>query len=313
MFARLIAEGRLGPTVGITCRGKTDGAGAQAAAAIAAMAIARFAGCRYRHTPFARMSHAEGAPEDWAGQWETFLNLGDGEIPVSPDAELVALHAAIEHPEAYAGRPIVVFEHWFGLPRKIGPIREALREDLRAKYWRSPKAAIASHLAPPGFTAAIHLRRGDVSATRHAGRYVKDEVALRQIARLKKAIASFGRTLTINLYSEGTAADFRDFAAAGCNLHISGDAFETFHNMVTADILMIAPSSFSHLAALLSDGLVLDHQAHSSPFSGWLRRQRDGDISIKRLRRGLLDQVSWWDRAGYRVRRCWQQTSPIRR
>ncbi len=45
-LAPMIAAGRLGPDVGVTCRGKRDGAGAQAMAAISAMAMARFLNCQ---------------------------------------------------------------------------------------------------------------------------------------------------------------------------------------------------------------------------------------------------------------------------
>jgi hypothetical protein len=301
-FRRLVAQGQLGPSVAITCRGRTDGAGSQSMAVICAMAVARLAGCQYQHTAFVSMAHDGGSREDWARRWEAFLNLGDGEAPVPQSAELVPLSAAVANAAAYAGRPIVVFGGWFSQPREIRPILESLRAALRAKYWRSPKDAIPSHRAPSGLTAAIHLRRGDVSASRNARRFVGDDLVLRQIERLRQAVAPLGRTLTINLYSEGRAEDFRAFADAGCNLHVSEDAFEAFHNMVTADILMIAPSTFSRVAALLSRGIVLDRQPVSPPFSGWLRRRADGDISIKRLRRSLLDRMGWLEWVGYRAR-----------
>ena len=304
ILARLIAGGRLGPDVGVTCRGKTDGAGAQAMAAISAMAMARLVGGHYRHTPFESMSHAEGTREDWARRWEAFLNLGDGETLVPDGAELVRLSTAVRHPEAYAGRPIVIFERVFGMPREDRRrIKAQLRDELRAKYWRSPKTAIPSHRAPSGLTAAVHLRRGDVSETRNVERYTSNTVALRQIARLREAVAPFGRTLTINLYSEGTVAEFRAFADAGCILHVSEDAFESFHNMVTADILVCAPSTFSSVAGLLSRGIVLDYRPRTPGFSNWVSRRGNGDISIKRLRQALLAQSGWLERCAFHIRR----------
>ena len=305
MLARLIAEGRLGPDVGVTCQGREDGAGAQAMGAISAMAVARSAGCKYRHTPFKSVAHAEGAREEWARRWESFFNLGDGEASVPDDADLVPLSVAVLNPDAYAGRPIVIVEQVFGLPQELdAPVRDALRGALRAKYWSGGKSAIPSHRGPAGcFTAAFHLRRGDVDRTRNANRYVGDTAALRQIARLQEAVAPFDRTLTINLYSEGSAADFGAFADAGCNLHISADAFETFHNMVTADILMIAPSTFSRLAGLLSHGIVVGDRRRSFQLSGWLRRRATGDMPIKSLRRALLHRMGWLERQSYHARR----------
>ncbi|HET6620884.1 MAG TPA: hypothetical protein VFG64_13170 [Dongiaceae bacterium] len=313
ILARLIAEGRLGPDIGVACRGKVDGAGAQAMAKISAMAVAKFAGCRYFHAPFTSMSHAAGDRQDWAGRWEAFLDLGAGERPVPEDAEPVPLAAAVQDPALYAGRPVVIVERMFHLPEAAGwRIRDGLRDALRAKYWGSPKAAIPSHRAPAGLTAAIHLRRGDVNPSSHAERYVRNEVVLRHIARLREAIVPFGRPLTINLYSEGAAEDFRAFADAGCNLHIGADTFETFHNMVTADILMSATSMFSYLAGLLSRGVVLDHRGRAPELANWLHRRPDGSIPVKRLRRALLERVGWVEQARYRVR-LWRRRWTERR
>jgi hypothetical protein len=305
LLARLVAEGRLGPGIGVTARGRKDGAGAQAMAILSAMAMARFVGCSYLHSPFASVAHAEGTPQDWARRWESFLNFGDGEALVPTDAELVPMSVALHDPDAYRGRPIVIVEPVFDLSGEVGvAIRDGLRGALRAKYWRSPKAAIPSHRAPQGLTAAVHLRRGDVSLTRNANRYAHDEVVLRQIARLRDAVAPFGRMLTVNLYSQGSVEDFRAFTDAGCILHVSEDTFESFHNMVTADILVNATSTFSYVAGLLSRGIVLDHR-RAPGFSNWVSRRGNGDISIKRVRQALLARSGWLERCAFRIRRRW--------
>jgi hypothetical protein len=305
-LARLIAEGRIAPDVAVTCCDRFDGAGAQARGIISAMVLARFAGCRYVHTPFTTVDHAIGAGRTvWARRWEQFFNLGDGETPIPDDAELVRLAALVRDPDAYAGRRIVIGECLFGLAKhKAVPIRDALRDELRAKYWRSPKASIRSHRAARGFTAAVHLRRGDVTAARHPALHVPHDVALRQVLRLRAALAAFGQRATINFYSEGAPDDFRAFAAAGCTLHIGEDPFETFHNMVTADILMAWRSSFSEIAALLSRSVVLHRDAEPSKLSNHLRRHPNGDIRINRLRRALIDRMSWPQRLIHRARRC---------
>lgn len=308
MLARLIAEGRISRDIGVTARGKADGAGAQALAVVSAMVLARFAGCRYVHSPFASMAHAPGEPADWAQRWERFLNFGDGEARAPGDATFVPIAAALADPAACGGQSVVIAGRLFALPeRKVAAVREGLRGELRAKYRRSPKAGIPSHRAASGLTAAVHLRRGDVNNTRHARRHVGDAAMLRAIARLQTAVTPLGQKLTINLYSEGSAEDFGAFAALGCRLHISADPFESFHNMVTADILMIAPSSFSRLAGLLSGGVVLDHRTHSAGLSNWLRRRRNGDIPVRRIRRALIARMSRAERWRCRIRRWWRR------
>jgi hypothetical protein len=311
-FARLVAARRLHPETAVTCRGRGDGAGQQAIAVVSAMMLARYAGCRYVHAPFVSMSHAEGSREQWAARWERFFNLGDGEAPIPADAELVGLSAIVADPAAYASRPVVVAEPLVHLPHEAAiEVGEALRADLRARYWRSPKDKIASHRAARGLTVAIHLRRGDVSPQRNRHLYVPDAMMLRQIARVRRALAPFGGPLAFNLYSEGDAADFRAFAEVGCALHIGGDPFETLHNMVTADVLVGTPSNFSYIAGLLSRGIMLDARPHKVPLQDWVRRNGKRDIPIRQLRRAMAQRLSWPERCAYRLRLWWRRLTRV--
>jgi hypothetical protein len=145
-----------------------------------------------------------------------------------------------------------------------------------------------------------------VSESTHLGRYVSEAVTLHQIQRIRRALAPFGWPQTFNLYSEGSRRDFQLFTEAGCNLHLSEDAFESFHNMVIADVLMTAPSTFSQVAGLLSTGLVLDCSTRSRRLSNHLQRNANRDISIKRIRRALLERTSWLERCAHFVRKHWQ-------
>jgi hypothetical protein len=304
-LAGLIADGRLSTDIAVTCRGRKDGAGQQAIAVIGAMMLARFAGCRYLHSPFVSIAHATGSKEAWAARWEAFLNLGEGETLVPEDAKLVPLSTAVATPDMYKDQPLVLHQSLFVLPHAVvAQVGEATRAALRTRYWHHAKTAIPSHRAADGLTAAVHLRRGDVSATVNSRRHVPDEVVLRDIARLRKAVEQAGQTLTVNLYSEGDVRDFGAFAVAGCKLHISEDPFEDLHNMMTADILLKGRSNFSYLAALLSNGIVVDHGRLAPPFVDWLTRRADGSISIERLRGALVARMSWSQRLVHRARRC---------
>ncbi|MEZ5832642.1 MAG: hypothetical protein R3D05_15820 [Dongiaceae bacterium] len=304
-LARLIGEGRLSREIGVTRHGRRDGVGMQAMTTIAAMAVARFAGCRYFHSPFTSMEHAQGPAKEWAQRWEQFLNFGDGESPVPKHAELVQLSEIVENASAYADRPVIIAEKGFNLPPAVGvPIRETLRSELRKRYWRSSKSAVPSHRGPAnGLTVAIHVRRGDVNPITPRGRYVRDELVLRRIEQVKKALAPFGRRTKLNLYSEGRPEDFGAFAQAGCHLHISEDAIETFHNMVTADVLVDACSGFSYLAGFLSEGIVVDHRRRAPRYKNWIGRRKNGSVSTRRLRRLLIRRMSWYERCIYQIRR----------
>jgi len=305
-LASLIAQGRVARDIAFTCGGRRDGAGAQAMAIIECMALARHFGCRYLHTPFATLAHAPGTPEDWALQWERFLNLGAGETAVPADAELITLADLVRDPEAHRGRPVVVAQRLFYPPKKpLAPVIDALRTDLRGRYGHSDKSRIPLHRGPPeSTTVAVHLRRGDVTETSTSQRFVADEAVLDTITRLRKAVAPLGRTLHINLYSQGAKEQFRAFADSGCHLRIDIDPFETFHNLVAADILVAGKSKFSRLAGLLSDGIVISAERHNTRLANWQRRRKDGQLSMSRLQRALLAKAGWLERMVFQAR-CW--------
>ena len=305
MLARLHAHGGIGPNIAFTCYGKTDGIGSQAMAKIMAMTLARHFGRRYLHAPFASIEHAPDSPTVWAVEWERFLNLGEGEERLPADAEFIHVPALLNAPEAYRDRPVVVGERMFHPDRRhVAPVLEALRRDLRARYWMTDKSRIPLRRGPSGsLTIAIHLRRGDIMPGNRFGRYEPDDAALRAVRRLLRAVAPLGRPLTINLYSEGEAEQFRAFADLGCQLHISTDAFESLHNLAAADVLLMGRSSFSMLAGLLSTGLVITPHPRPPRLGNWVQRSKSGELSIRRVRQALLAKAGWRDIVLYQARR----------
>jgi len=72
----------------------------------------------------------------------------------------------------------------------------------------------------------------------------------------------------INVYSEGEKEDFKELLEIA-NLRLDADVFETFYNLVQADILIMAKSSFSYCAALLSRGIIIYEPFWHPPLNDW--------------------------------------------
>ena len=299
------------PPLSITVASRVDGAGAQALGIVSAMLWAKGVGARYLHTPFSRMDHAVGGTrEDWARRWETFLNLGHSETPAPPDARLVSLEEFLRDPAAGTRPGAVVAArafHWRKF-QTAGALR-TLRSPLRAKYRAARKSRIPLHRGPPGaLTVAIHVRRGDITLEHPRRRqfYTHDEPILNAIRSVRAIAVALDRPVRINLYSEGPPEMFAAFAAAGCELHLDGDAFEAFHNLVRADILVQAKSSFSYIAGLISTGLVLHEPYVGStgktfyrPAPGWIVRDAAGAFDTQAVHALLAAQpeqrgIGWW-------------------
>lgn len=301
------------PPLSITCRGRVDGGGAQALAVLSALLWAEATGCRYLHTPFASVGHAVGSRQAWAAKWEAFLNLGLGETPVPVDARIISVEEFLRDPAARAEPGIVLASedfhyHSFQTPTAL----ERLRPAFRAKYHAADKSSFTLHRGPSdALVVAVHVRRGDVTAD-HPQRkqfYTSDDVNLRTIELVRSVAAVRGRRVDVHIFSEGPAEMFSAFAAADCRLHLDGDALEAFHNLVSADILVQAKSSFSYMAGLLSTGVVLHHRYFYQRAPGWIMRDKAGAFQGKELLRALPPKSSqrrakpWYRRPFRRLRR----------
>jgi hypothetical protein len=79
------------------------------------------------------------------------------------------------------------------------------------------------------------------------------------------------RNIMFHVYSQGHINNFREFSNYNnVKLYLNYDVFETFKALVAADILVISPSSFSYVAALISDGEVYYKKFWHNPRKNWI-------------------------------------------
>ena len=78
------------------------------------------------------------------------------------------------------------------------------------------------------------------------------------------------KQLLFHIYSQGDKNQFEDFNNDDVELYLNYDVIETFMGMVTAEKLIISPSSFSYVAALLSDGEIYYKPFWHNPKKNWI-------------------------------------------
>jgi hypothetical protein len=281
----LMAERRPELGIQITCTGRTDGAGGQALSVISALAFADNHNCRYVHSPFRWIAHIEGDSAAWTRRWEEFFGFGHGEAPLPRDAEIVPIRRfvrLVRRDPGYRSDPrTIVQSHGFGYREFSARDISRLTPKLRAKYYSSDKSAIPVHRKDGAINVAVHVRRGDV--TEGFFRYMPDAPILAAIAQLRAILEQTGRAAIFNIFSEGSPDQFAPYSEAGCVLHLSTDTFETFHNLVAADILVPAHSAFSRTAALLSEGVIVAPSADWTFQEGCLKPTPDGTLDQARI------------------------------
>lgn len=246
----------LGPAA-VTCAGKTDGGGAQVHAVLSVQAFCRRFSLTYAHTPFTQIEHTSG-PQDVA-RWEATFDLGKGHTHADAlGLQTIPLKAYASKPWLWAQRVIVSLPH-------AHDYTDRSNEDYS---WFRESHASPHHEGP--LRIAIHIRRGDVSPTHNANRYTPDAEILATLDAIRPALPS-QTTAEVHVYSQGREEDFAAFTQAGCTLHLEEDALDNLSAMARADILVIAKSSFSYVAGLLSQGLVIYEPFWHKASPNWIK------------------------------------------
>jgi hypothetical protein len=94
-----------------------------------------------------------------------------------------------------------------------------------------------------------------------------------QIDQLSDALAPFRHE--IHVFSEGREEDLGPIRERAF-LHLGGDVFQCLQQLIGADIFVMAKSSFSYTAALLSQGIVIYSPFWHAPLQRWVAVDRDG-------------------------------------
>ena len=91
-----------------------------------------------------------------------------------------------------------------------------------------------------------------------------------------------------NIFSQGDPADFADFKILqNISLFLDKDVYDTFHNVVLGDLLVLSPSSFSFKAGMISKGFKIAAEPwwHYIPDNQeWCRLQTANSASGNKLK-----------------------------
>lgn len=78
------------------------------------------------------------------------------------------------------------------------------------------------------------------------------------------------KNILFHIYSQGNIQNFIDLSNSDVQFHLDENLFDTFTGMVSADVLVTSPSSFSYVAALISDGEIYYKRFWHNPRSNWI-------------------------------------------
>lgn len=248
------------PTFNLSSEGKWDGFGSQLQAVYSLIAYCEYKNYNYIHTPFHRMHHNDENLSDFPSLMNSFVNL---------ESQFKSVNSLTN----YEKSRLYKFREGYMVHGSFHPeffYTNKVIEKIRKCYYSSNKPDISKIFLKDKYNIAVHIRRGDVSATQHVQRYTSNDTYIQLLSKMKLPNNSF-----IHIFSEGSPNDFKEFTNKYKNitLHLNTNIKETFHCMVKADLLILSKSSFSYCAGLLNenkvDGEIIKNWWHK-PLKKWI-------------------------------------------
>ena len=120
------------------------------------------------------------------------------------------------------------------------------------------------------FNVAIQIRRENAHDKGLAGDRAKtsNQYYLNIMNSIRQKYKD--KNILFHIYSQGKIQDFTVLNGPCVFYHLNENIIDTFIGMVAANVLVISPSSFSYVAALISDGEIYYKKFWHNPRKNWI-------------------------------------------
>lgn len=268
----------------ITCSGKTDGAGAQIQAVLSTMLFANELGIKYIHTPFQKIEHNIENDKLFESKWESFVNLGFNELSIG-QIKLDKLDIVqVDHPREVKKieNTLYVIPQCHKFADRNQNLYLKLLPKFRQKYAQS-SGKPDLYFDPSKINVAIHIRRGVVTK-KSSKKYTSNHLVLSLMKEISSALSDLGAEPIFYIFSQGDMKEFLDIHLDRVIFHLNECPFTAFHNMVSADVLVMAKSSFSYSAALFSKGAIIYWPFWHKPLRDWVVVDKKGSFDKEKFK-----------------------------
>lgn len=233
----------------------TDGFGAQYQKVIQTYLYCKFHGLIFKYTPFDKMEHNYANDQTYIKKKEELVNLYENMELATIDTPRLDYHTTVRN------------WHDSNLhPNLDAACNSEYMDFIKRCFWSNKDKDVYKNNKK---NVAVHVRRSNQHDFGQAGDRVTtpDEYYLNIMAEIRNKYKA--HNLQFHIYSQGNIGDFDKFKGGGVVMHIDEDIETSFIGMVGADILVTSPSSFSYVAALISDGEIYFKRFWHNPRSHW--------------------------------------------
>ena len=258
----------------------SEGGGSHAVLTMTVIDFARTLGLDYVHTPFIEIHHADRPREAWLAAWEGLFNFGVGEGRAEDtDRDVFSITPINFDPiRSLFGDLRPYNEHDTHV---VPQFSVEVVGEFRRKYYSNKAPHRNAKL-----TVGVHIRRfnaGDDNLS-----YVASFSRMgRTLAGVRAVLAEQRIDYVVRIFSQGHVSEFPETFLAGSELLLDADPIRSLEELIEADVLLSSRGSFSYVAGVLCDGIVICEPFYP-PQRDWLVCDPDGafdaDAFARRLR-----------------------------
>jgi len=227
-----------------------DGFGAQFQHIIQTYIFCKLNNKRFLYRPLEKVEHNYSGDAGFNGKLENLMNLKNN----------------IENDIHNLASPLHHICRWFEDNIEIccdcehmAFIKQCFWKNKDRDYFKNGKINIA-----------VHIRRENPDDRGAAGQRITtpDRYYLEIMNKIRNEHKD--QNIVFHIYSQSYNSNFIGYKAPDVELHIDENIVDTFIGLVAADILVTSPSSFSYVAALISDGKIYYKSFWHKPRQNWI-------------------------------------------
>jgi hypothetical protein len=237
------------------CEPRVDGFGAQFQTIIQGIVITETDGNNYIHTPMKNMAHNYDNDPLFLSKIEDLMNIKNYYLKDSEKDSLKFInpHVFIEKFESN-------IDYYIESP-SMKKIKTIFKKNKINYFINNYENKI---------NVAVHIRRPNINDNRVSGTDTPNKYFINIMNKIREKYKNSNKPLLFHIYSQGNECDFECYVNNDVIFHINKDLFNTFTELVYADILVMSASSFSYSAALLSDNEIYYHMFWHKPYKNWI-------------------------------------------
>jgi len=163
-----------------------------------------------------------------------------------------------------------------GLGLRLALSPDEMYSDDFLNYIRS-RAAFQIKTLPN--SVVLHIRRGDVSASGHPGRFTD----ISYYTNIIDSLAALDNSFCFTVHAESinlTDNDTGELLSRGVKLSLDQDLCIAWQDMMNAELLCIAKSSFSYVPALYSRGVIIYQPFWHPKKSDWMCLRQSSVVEV---------------------------------